>query len=623
MPQKYITQSARWAMALVFSVVLAGCGGGGGSTDPAPGPSVPAPTSYTMTGVVATGAPAVNAQVLFKDRNGKTASAETNAEGRFTLNSANETLAAPVIVRAVPVGGPAMHSVLHQWLASGDPAEVNITQLTEAVVALALGKDPYAAFEANEAPSATATTQAETKLKTVLAPTLADNSVPASDSLIITRFVANHAGLDAVLDAVAVQVIQTTESSPPEVRLTSKTDTTQTVTVTSTSTGTTTLDASPPPVVDALAKVKETWNAAFASAVTPTSLATLVSADYLNGGETRTDFVNSIDHPTVGTTFSLPVIRDCAAADLCALEFVMREPSGATEVLVFPFKKQADGRWLWHGDQMHAMTEVQFKLSHEERKNQLPTRSQSASFYVRTNPAVQSAIFQASYDSGVTWQDFAKVSSQPPGQTCNTGEALWVVSLPGDPSVTLGNCQYPQLQLSTAVADKIRLGKPRFRVTTYVNADFTVVDKLNGQPDVFGSLVTASQLASWVPPKFSDATKTALETYTGPAGFAMAWANADLNNVVREAMMSTQNGKIAEAPRDQLTGTSVTLPALSSAIPVDQTKRINLYGRGLVGGVPVNFESAYTTADGGSGGTPPPACDPLAPPPAVGSPASC
>lgn len=122
------------ALAALGLVTLVGCGGGGGGDE---GP--------TLSGLAATGAALPNAPVTAKCASGPLVSGTTDSAGRFTLQlDGGQTL--PCVLRL-------SHGTPTQSLHSLAEAEgrVNITPLTELVLARAAGQSPSALYDAFDA----------------------------------------------------------------------------------------------------------------------------------------------------------------------------------------------------------------------------------------------------------------------------------------------------------------------------------------------------------------------------------------------------------------------------------------------------------------------------------------
>lgn len=133
----------RMFLAGLLAAITVACGGGGDSG------ASPATAGYlAVSGLAATGAPMANAIVSVKCVTGATVSGATTADGTFNLTlQAGQTL--PCIVK-VTRGSP---DVTLYSLAMGT-GYVNVTPLTDMVLAQALGVDPAAAFVAFDRPSA-------------------------------------------------------------------------------------------------------------------------------------------------------------------------------------------------------------------------------------------------------------------------------------------------------------------------------------------------------------------------------------------------------------------------------------------------------------------------------------
>ena len=128
-------------LALFAAIAVAGCGGGGddaASAAPAAAPVVP--TALTLTGLAATGAPLAAATVTAKCSGGADIAGTTAADGSFTLALGAGQLA-PCIVK-VSSAAPAL--TLYSYAAAA--GRVNITPLTDLIVARAFAGSPAAAF---------------------------------------------------------------------------------------------------------------------------------------------------------------------------------------------------------------------------------------------------------------------------------------------------------------------------------------------------------------------------------------------------------------------------------------------------------------------------------------------
>jgi hypothetical protein len=134
-PSTHSWRAARALLVTASLLAFAACGGGGGSSTPVP----------TLSGLAATGAALPNAAVQAQCVKGSQINGTTSAGGTFelVLTSAH---AAPCLLRAT--GGTP--SVTLYGYASA-PGRVNLTPLSDLIVARALGADPATAFAAFDA----------------------------------------------------------------------------------------------------------------------------------------------------------------------------------------------------------------------------------------------------------------------------------------------------------------------------------------------------------------------------------------------------------------------------------------------------------------------------------------
>ncbi|MFL6663446.1 MAG: hypothetical protein ACJ8G7_14830 [Rhizobacter sp.] len=145
----------------------------------------------------------VNATVTVKDATGATASATAGTDGAYS-GLLLDGLTAPFKVQAcglVDGNHACYYSVVqHEGTA-------NVTPLTHAVVALALGSDPATMFAAGSTvapPSAEAMARQVQQLKLALGDVLTKSGVSGSDDFATTPFSADRTGMDKVLDAVKI-----------------------------------------------------------------------------------------------------------------------------------------------------------------------------------------------------------------------------------------------------------------------------------------------------------------------------------------------------------------------------------------------------------------------------------
>ena len=198
------------ALGVLLASMLAACGGGGSSSTGAS-----APAAATISGIAAAGSPIVGV-VTAKDSKGAIYGPTTiDATGAYTLNVTGGV--APFILSATGVtagtGNPASyHSIADSTSLVGN---INITPLTEMVVAQAAGQSPATLYTNCAAASCTAptTTQvstAQTAVNGSLANLFAKFGVSTTGlNLVTSTFVAGTAAtqsaIDVLLDAITVQ----------------------------------------------------------------------------------------------------------------------------------------------------------------------------------------------------------------------------------------------------------------------------------------------------------------------------------------------------------------------------------------------------------------------------------
>ncbi len=189
--------------AAAYIATLGACGGGSGDGGAAAAPAAaPVVTASSLKGTVAVGSPMLNATVKVKDAKGAVVSAAVAADGSYSGLSL-EGLTAPFSLEACGlVDG---HRVCYHAVV-GQGGTANVTPLTNAAVALALGDDPASMFAASGAAAPPSAGDIETqaqKLKTALGDLLAKAGVSGVD-FTTTPFDADRTGMDKLLDAVKI-----------------------------------------------------------------------------------------------------------------------------------------------------------------------------------------------------------------------------------------------------------------------------------------------------------------------------------------------------------------------------------------------------------------------------------
>ena len=166
----------------------------------------------TVSGIAATGAAIASGTVTLKCAGGSTSSPVTGTDGSFSLDVSGATLPCVARVDYKDASGAAqkLHSVI---TAAGT---VNITPVTELVVANLSGGSAADAFDNFNAKAAASVTAANVKsaaaaVKTYLKNTLGIDTTDLPDDPIGTKFVAKAGSntgdkADAVLDAIAAKL---------------------------------------------------------------------------------------------------------------------------------------------------------------------------------------------------------------------------------------------------------------------------------------------------------------------------------------------------------------------------------------------------------------------------------
>lgn len=189
-------------IASAIAGILAGCGG---SSDTPPS----APVTKSISGSAAVGAPLVGT-VTVKDALGATKTAPIGTNGAYSIDVTGMT--APFVFRASGTANGQTYVVHSIATAADADGKINITQLTDLVVANIAGQiaqNYFDKFEQNSNASAAskAAIDAEvSKLKEKLLPVLLALGVDASVDLLRTPFTPLASTLDAALDTIQVSV---------------------------------------------------------------------------------------------------------------------------------------------------------------------------------------------------------------------------------------------------------------------------------------------------------------------------------------------------------------------------------------------------------------------------------
>ena len=192
---------ARWARAFASAWLvagLAGCGGGGADNAP-----TAEPLTVTLTGVAATGAAIANADVKAVNANGASAIVKTAADGSFSIKIGD---AAPFVLSVTDASGKAWYSYARQ------AGVANVNPLTTLAMLDANGSKPLADLAAAWANTSARPSEAQVlagaaKVNANLQSVMQAKGLDAkSVNIFNVAFKADHTGLDAVLDAMRVNI---------------------------------------------------------------------------------------------------------------------------------------------------------------------------------------------------------------------------------------------------------------------------------------------------------------------------------------------------------------------------------------------------------------------------------
>lgn len=200
------------AMAAAAAALVVACGGGGGS-------SPAAQASLQLTGVAATGLALSNGAVEVKCVSG-TGSATTNDAGGYTVTVDNGEMPCLVKVTGKAADGTdvTLHSVAEEGTTSGGStsATVNVTPLTEMILARAAGTLPvdlFANFASGTAAAVTGTalSQAKSDVLTILRDAVGVDlgSIDPFTTSLVAATASNLSGgndYDKALDALGTKV---------------------------------------------------------------------------------------------------------------------------------------------------------------------------------------------------------------------------------------------------------------------------------------------------------------------------------------------------------------------------------------------------------------------------------
>jgi hypothetical protein len=196
----------KFLLAILASIAVAGCGGGGGG-----GGTTPPPSAVKINGMAASGAP-IAGSVVAKDSLGATFGPATiAADGSYSLTVTSGT--APFILQATgSVGGTAVE--VYSTAPDTTAANVNITPLTNVMVAQATGASPAALYSSCSSSSTCAAPskakvdlavkQVQALLQTLLTQFGITGTVNVLTDAIVAGPVTGQSKIDIMLDAVSI-----------------------------------------------------------------------------------------------------------------------------------------------------------------------------------------------------------------------------------------------------------------------------------------------------------------------------------------------------------------------------------------------------------------------------------
>ncbi|MHB8391276.1 MAG: hypothetical protein ACYDBH_17105, partial [Acidobacteriaceae bacterium] len=189
-----------FALTLLATMVLSGCGGGGGG-----GSGSSASGANVLSGTAAAGAPLANSTVILKDSAGVTTATTADAHGNYSFDVS--TAQFPVMLEVQP-NTPGAAPLFSAALAAGT---VNVTPLTTLQVFEAVGgTDPSEVYKFSDFSKITnsALYYGKTAVVANLVPQFTFNGLDlASADPITTPMVADGTGIDAVMDQTNVLIV--------------------------------------------------------------------------------------------------------------------------------------------------------------------------------------------------------------------------------------------------------------------------------------------------------------------------------------------------------------------------------------------------------------------------------
>lgn len=358
------TIGTRMAISVAVAVALAACGGGSGTTA---GNS--ASSTTVVSGTAAVGAPLVGT-VTVKDALGAIKGPfAIGANGAYSIDVTGMT--APFVFRASGTANGETYTVHSIATAADANGNINITQLTDLVVANIAGQLAQNYFD-NFGPggNADAATQAAIdaevgKLKEKLLPVLTALGVEASIDLLRTQFTPLSSALDKVLDVINVSVDSTTNIATISTLVNAITITDDLAVKAAAEVAPPTLSADNVATADTdrtlVKKAVTDLGATFAAGLPLVSqLTPLFTTGFLNDDVDRTTFVNDLSTQSrfIGASFTDIEIHNIDYSDptkiTARVSFSIKDSNGVELERVPNMrvrKSSVDGIWRLHGNQ--------------------------------------------------------------------------------------------------------------------------------------------------------------------------------------------------------------------------------------------------------------------------------
>jgi len=358
------TIGTRMAISVAVAMALAACGGSG---TPAANPSQP--STNVVSGTAAVGAPLVGT-VTVKDALGATKGPiAIGTNGAYSVDVTGMT--APFVFRATGTANGETYTVHSIATAADANGNINITQLTDLVVANIAGKLAQNYFDSfgpsGNADAATkAAVDAEvSKLKEKLLPVLTALGVDASIDLLRAKFTPLSSALDKALDVINVSVDSTTNIATISTLVNTITITDDLAKKAAEEAAPATLSADNVATADGdrdlVKKAVTDFGAKFATGLPLASqLTPLITAGFLHNDVNGTAFTNDISTQSsfVGASFTDIEIHGIDYSDptkiTARVSFSIKNSNGVELERVPNMrvrKSSVDGIWRLHGNQ--------------------------------------------------------------------------------------------------------------------------------------------------------------------------------------------------------------------------------------------------------------------------------